>query len=527
MSGNLLSVGLAAALLQVAAGEFAAAVHGTQTSPLRSIGRWLIDALPTPLIDIGVALLRRADKPVIAASLFLASLTLPALAALAGRTALVATLVILGTIGLATLWRRVELSRVAACGIGLAALGAGVGGVWLPPTAALAIACALALGVAVLRASARSRFQRLQPALPVPQQPLPPVTVGKALPIPGISPLFTAPERFYVTDVTFPTPMVDRRRWQLRVGGLVDHPLVLTYDQLLAMPSVEVDAVLMCVHNPVGGPFIGNARWQGVRLTDLFARLGLSHNADHLRLHAVDGFTAGFSLRLIEQGYEPLLAYAMNGVPLRRAHGAPLRLLVPGIHGYDSNIKWLQSIEVTRFEHAIDYAERKGWPREPSQMGPQCRIDVPVTSARLLPGEQVVAGVAWSPPHGVARVELRIDGGAWQVCTLADALGPSAWRHWSFHWEATSGRHVFEARAWGRDGVQSQATAAPYPAGAGGYHRVEIDVDKQSPPRARQFAWWLADHVRGRLGLAWVGVRAWRRYRPGAGHKRRRATATR
>lgn len=339
--------------------------------------------------------------------------------------------------------------------------------------------------------------------------------------------MFTTSDLFYVTDVTFPTPMVDRHHWRLTIAGLVDNPLSLTYDQLLALPSVEIDAVLMCVHNPVGGPFIGNARWQGVRLTDLLASAGVSGHADHIRLHSIDGFTAGFSLGLIEQGYEPLLVYAMNGAPLRRTHGAPLRLLVPGIHGYDSNIKWLQSIEVTRFQHAIDYAERKGWPREPSRMGPQCRIDVPFTSANLLPGEQVAAGVAWSPPHGVVRVELRVDGGAWQACTLANALGPRAWRHWSILWQATSGRHLLEARAWGRDGVQNETIAAPYPGGAGGYHHVEIAVDERRPPRARQFAWWLADHVRGRLKLAWVGLQAWRRYRPDAVPKHRSGTTTR
>lgn len=527
MSADFWLVGSVAALLQVAAGEFAAAAYGTQTSPLRATGRWVIDAIPTPLIDVSVALLRRADKPLIAAMLLLLSLSAAALAALAGRAPLVVTLVLLGTIGLAALWRRVELSRVAACGIGLTALGAGVGGVWLSPGVALATTFALMVGVASFRAAARARSRRLAPVLPPPQQPLPPASAGTALAIPGISPLFTAPGQFYVTDVTFPTPTVDRHRWQLSVVGLVEHPLALTYDQLLALPSVEIDAVLMCVHNPVGGPFIGNARWQGVRLTDLLATAGVSRNADHLRLHSVDAFTAGFSLGLVEQGYEPLLAYAMNGVPLRRVHGAPLRLLVPGIHGYDSNIKWLQSIEVTRFEHAIDYAERKGWPRVPSRMGPQCRIDVPVTSARLLPGELVVAGVAWSPPHGVVGVELRIDGGVWQACTLADTLGPRAWRHWSVHWEATSGGHFLEARAWGRDGVQSEAIAAPYPGGAGGYHRVEIDVDARRPPRARQFVWWLADHVRGRLQLAWVGLQAWRRYRPGAVPKRRSGTTNR
>lgn len=521
---DLWFTGCTAALLQVAVGEFAAAAHGTQTSPMRATGRWVIDAIPTPLIDLGVALLRRADKPVIAVTLLLLSVSVSGLAGLAGLVPLVATLTFLGAIGLVALWRRTELGRIAGCCIGLLALAAGVGGAWLSPLMALAIAFALVAGVALLRAVAREAFRRLQPVLPVPRQPLPAASTGAALAVPGISPLFTAPEHFFVTDVTFPTPMIDRYRWQLDVVGLVDRPLSLTYDQLLDLPSVEIDAVLMCVHNPVGGPFIGNARWQGVRLGDLLASAGVSRSADHLRLHSVDGFSAGFSLDLIGQGHEPLLAYGMNGAPLRPVHGAPLRLLVPGIHGYDSNIKWLHSIEVTRFDDAIDYAERKGWPRVPSRMGPNCRIDVPVTSARWLPGEQVVAGVAWSPPHGVLGVELRIDGGTWHACTLAKPMGPHAWRHWSIQWRATPGRHFLEVRAWGRDGVQGETVAAPYPGGSGGYHRVEIDVDERLPPRARQFAWWLADHVRGRLRLARAGLEAWRRHRPGVPPKHHAGT---
>lgn len=89
-----------------------------------------------------------------------------------------------------------------------------------------------------------------------------------------------------MTDVTFLTPLVDRHHWRLTVVGLVDQPLSLTYDQLLALPSVEIDAVLMCVHNPVGGPFVGNARWQGVRLADLLASAGVSEHADHTRLRS-------------------------------------------------------------------------------------------------------------------------------------------------------------------------------------------------------------------------------------------------
>lgn len=508
-------VGASAALVQLMAGELAAAVHGTHTSPLRAIGKWLVDALPTPMIDVGVALLRRTDKPAIAATLVLLSLGLPALAAPAGTEALVLALIGLGSVGLWALWRRIELSRTTAAVIGLLAPCAGLVGVWLGPAASLLVGVALTIMALAIRLLRRRRPIDGVMSLPKPQLALPPPPESASLAIPGVSDLFTPVDRFFVTDVTFPAPTVDTRRWRLSVWGLVEHPLSLTLDDLLAMPSIEVDSVLMCVHNPVGGPFVGNARWQGVRLTDLLDRAGVSRQADHVRLHAVDGFSAGVSLGLLEQGFEPLLVYAMNGMPLARRHGAPVRMLVPGVHGYDANIKWLASIEVTRFSEAVDYAERKGWPRVPSRMAPNARIDVPSVSALLTPGERVVAGVAWSPPDGVVKVELRVDSGAWQPCTLATALGPSAWVHWHARWEAAPGRHTLEVRTWGRDGVQSEAPAAPYPDGARGYHGVAVDVEPGCAPRARQLGWWLAAQARARWQLAWSGLTAWRRHQAG------------
>lgn len=500
-------LGMGAAFLQLSAGEFAAAILGTHTSPLRAVGKWLIDALPTPLIDVGIALLRRADKPAIVATLVMLGIALPTLASLAGTTALLAAILVQGFIGLYALWRRVELHRTIALALGLLAMAAGLLGIWLGAAASLTLGLALsaiALAVRRLRRRHRATESAIFPK-PLPPPPLPDVSQ-----VPGLSELFTPVDRFFVTDVTFPAPSVDTRRWQLTVRGLVEQPLSLSFSELLTMPFVEVNSVLMCVHNPVGGPFVGNARWQGVRLTDLLERAGASRQADHVRLHAVDGFSAGLRLSLLEEGYEPLLVYAMNGAPLTRKHGAPVRMLVPGIHGYDANIKWLASIEVTQFSDAIDYAERKGWPRVPSRMAPNARIDVPGVSALLATGQQLVAGVAWSPPHGVVKVEFRVDGGNWQTCSLVTGLGPNAWVLWKAQWEAGPGRHTLEVRAWGRDGVQSEAPAAPYPGGARGYHCVAVDVRPGCTPRPRQLGWWLLAQGRTRWSLAWSGVTAWR-----------------
>ena len=515
MFADVWQQGLGAALVQLAAGEFAAAVCRTSASPFRAVGRWLIDVTPIPLVDAGIALLRRADKPTIAVFLLLLWLWPPTVAAQFGRAPLILALAALGVVGLVALWRRVELSRAAVIGISATAIAAGQGAAWIAPPITIAVVALLAIATTIWRAARRRYDRGLQPALPVPARPFPPPAAGTAFDIPGISPLFTATERFYVTDVTFPSPIVNRRRWRLQVGGMIDRDLMLSYDELLAITPTEVDAVLMCVHNPVGGPFVGNARWQGVRLLELLDRAGVSPHADHIRLHSVDGFTAGFQLRLLQDGYDPLLAYGMNGTPLTRAHGAPLPLLVPGIHGYDSNIKWLRAIEVTQFDKAVDYAERKGWPRDPSRVGPQCRIDVPAPFSSLSPGEQVVAGVAWSPPHGLVQVEFRLDGGVWQQGDLASARGPAAWRPWRAYWRAVPGHHQIEARAWGRDGVQSETIAAPFPHGAGGHHRIDVLVE-DGLPNARQFGRSLAGELRDRVDLALLGVKAWRRNRPGA-----------
>jgi DMSO/TMAO reductase YedYZ molybdopterin-dependent catalytic subunit len=316
--------GLGAAFVQLAAGEFAAAVRGTHTSPVRALGKWLVDTLPTPLIDVAIALLRRGDKPAIAIALTLFSLGVPAMAATAGTATLVAALLLSGLLGLYALWRRTELSRTTAAPLGLVATAAGILGVFFGAEASFAIGFAAA-GLALVIRRVRQRRRAEPVRLPRPQAPLGSPPGSASLEIPGLSELITPVDRFFVTDVTFPAPSVVLRHWRLVVRGMVEHPLSLTLDELLSLPSREIDAVLMCVHNPVGGPFVGNARWQGVLLRDLLVRAGAATEADHVRLHSVDGFSAGISLSLLEDGFEPMLVYAMNGTPLTRAHGAPVR----------------------------------------------------------------------------------------------------------------------------------------------------------------------------------------------------------
>jgi DMSO/TMAO reductase YedYZ molybdopterin-dependent catalytic subunit len=505
-------IGVASAVLQIAIGHLLAVAFGYASSPLRAAGRWLIDVSPGPIIDVTIALLRSADKPVIFWGLTLIWLASAGLAGwIGGSNAAATALIVTGALGLAAALRRPELPRLGSFIMATAAAIAGPAAVlFLSPTTTLAAAGGALLAASAINAIRRRSGRVRAVRLPVAAAPLGAPNARAALPVEGISPLFTPTKRFYITDVTFPSPRVDPRTWTLEVTGLVAQPLRLSLEAIYKMAAVEVDATLICVHNPVGGDRIGTARWQGVPLASLLKLAGVSEQADHVLIHSVDGYSGGISLSLLDRGFEPLVVYGMNGEPLPREHGAPVRLLVPGIYGYDANVKWLKRLELTRFELARDYWERRGWPREPSRVKTQSRIDVPHAAAVVQEGPQVVAGVAWSPPRGVTRVELSVDDGHWQVCELADELSPSAWRQWQFLWDASPGRHTLRVRAWSPEGVQMDGDGAPFPSGASGYHCVITTVVQANARRNALDK--LTTGVRERLHLAWVSARAWRSY---------------
>lgn len=508
---ELAVAGAGAGALQLAVGYAMAVTLGSSSSPLRAIGRWLIDLMPGPMVDVSIALVESADKLLLFVTLALLWLTGASLATAAfGTGAGAAVMALIGGLGIAALVRRPEVPRLRAVVMGTTAALAGPAAVlFLPPPATLGAAASVLLLASVLETVWRPRRAPHAMKLRAATAPLGEPAPGTQFPVAGITPLLTPMDRFYVTDVTFPPPQVNPRTWNLLVTGLVARPLRLTFDELVAMPSVEVDATLCCVHNPVGGHRIGTARWLGVSLRTLLERAGVSPDADHLVAHSVDGFSGGLALSLLDRGFQPLVVYGMNGHPLPVEHGAPVRLLVPGIYGYDANVKWLERLELTRFELARDYWERRGWPRHPAVVKTQSRIDVPGPAAVVGPGPQLAAGVAWSPPRGVTRVELSVDGAPWQECELADELSPAAWRQWRCRWDATPGPHTLRVRAWGPDGVQPEGDGAPFPRGAVGHHLVTVTVtEHESPKRDRRGE--LAAAVSGRLRLARAGIRAWR-----------------
>ncbi len=302
------------------------------------------------------------------------------------------------------------------------------------------------------------------------------VTTEAITDIDGISSYITPNDSFYLIDTALSPPHVDPNDWSLEIKGMVDNPYTLTWDELIAMPMEKHEITLSCVSNPVGGPLVGNAEWLGVPITTLLERAGIQAGADQFVGKSIDDWTAGFPTARLYDGRTALLAVGMNGEPLPISHGFPARLIVAGIYGYVSAVKWVTEIEMTRWEDFDGYWIDKGW----SKLGPMkttSRIDVPRSGSSVPAGEVVLAGVAWSPPRGIHAVEVSVDDGPWSPCDLAIPGNDENWVQWRTTWNATSGRHRITVRAVdGTDEVQPRGPKSVAPNGAEGWHQVSVNV---------------------------------------------------
>ncbi|HEV2376987.1 MAG TPA: molybdopterin-dependent oxidoreductase [Streptosporangiaceae bacterium] len=343
----------------------------------------------------------------------------------------------------------------------------------------LAIGAAGVTGLAGRALAERTSVARAQASLrlPRPSETVPPVPAGADLHIPGLSSFITPASSFYRVDTALVLPQVAPESWTLRIHGMVEREMTLTFQDLLHRPLIEDYVTLCCVSNPVGGPYIGNAKWLGPSLAGVLREAGIRAGAQQLLCTSVDGFTSGTPVQTVMDGRDALLAVAMNGHALPVAHGFPVRLVVPGLYGYVSACKWVTDIEVTRWADAQGYWVPRGW----SQQAPiktESRIDVPsLASNSPKAGRTPVAGVAWAQHKGVDAVEVRVDSGPWHQAQLASVPGIDTWRQWVWYWDATPGSHTIEARATDATGyTQTALQVPPEPNGASGYPAVTVTV---------------------------------------------------
>jgi DMSO/TMAO reductase YedYZ molybdopterin-dependent catalytic subunit len=318
---------------------------------------------------------------------------------------------------------------------------------------------------------------RAELRVPVPARPGPVLPPGTHFDIPGLSPFITPNSSFYRVDTAIVLPQVPSTTWSLRIHGMVEKEMEISFKELIHRPLIEDYITLCCVSNPVGGPYIGNARWLGASVASLLRQAGVRAGADQLLCTSADGFTSGTPIQTVMDGRDAMLAIAMNGTALPVEHGFPVRMVVPGLYGYVSACKWITDIEVTTFAANHAYWTVRGWDQQ-APIKTESRIDVPNGLTTLRPGKIAVAGVAWAQHKGVAAVEARVDGGPWQEARLAAVPDIDTWRQWVWEWEATPGNHLLQARATDKTGyTQTALQAQPAPNGASGYPGVSVVID--------------------------------------------------
>jgi DMSO/TMAO reductase YedYZ molybdopterin-dependent catalytic subunit len=314
--------------------------------------------------------------------------------------------------------------------------------------------------------------------IPKPAITVAPLSPAQSFSVAGITPIVVPNDDFYRIDTALLPPHVDAAGWSMKVTGMVDHPLTLTYSDLTTMPLFEQYVTIQCVSNEVGGDLVGNAKWTGVHLREVLAAAGVQAGATQLVGRSVDGFTAGFpTAHAMDSVRDPMIVLAMNDAPLPVLHGYPARLIIPGLYGYVSATKWLAAIEMTTLEAFDGYWIPLGW----SKLGPiltQSRIDVPRSGQTLKAGRITIAGVAWAPDRGVSKVEVSIDGGEWLTCTLSGPISKATWVQWQVPWAATPGAHSIEVRATdGTGALQTTDVTPPAPDGARGHHTINVSVN--------------------------------------------------
>ncbi len=325
--------------------------------------------------------------------------------------------------------------------------------------------------------------------VPTPSSPRPtptpssePVTIRPAPALPPPPMKFTGLDEFYIQSYSA-TPRVDISTWRLEIGGLVEQPLTLTYDDIRSLPAREFTWTLECISNPPGGTLIGNQVWRGTPLVPLLERAGIKSEARRVLWRAADGYVTSITLDRVLHP-DAMLVYEMAGGPLPPEHGFPLRVFLPGHYGQKMP-KWLERIELIA-EDVLGYWERKGWD-DKAIIKPNSRIDAPDNGVTLAVGQPLdVEGVAMADEHGVARVAVGVEAEdgqtVWVDTVRTYGENPYTWVVWRTRWTPERpGRYRLYARAWDRDGRtqrkgRGRLLEGTFPAGSDYMHMVIITV---------------------------------------------------
>ena len=269
---------------------------------------------------------------------------------------------------------------------------------------------------------------------------------------------------------------IDIDTWVLSIEGLVEKPLQLRFSDLLNLEKCEIANTLECSGNgrslltekASGNPWtiggVGNAVWGGVMLGPVLEKAVVQASAAHVAFEGLDEPLGSAGIRFIRSIplnkalSSTLLAYEMNGQPLPRKHGYPLRALALGWTGA-SCVKWLSRITLLDkpfegfFMDKVYRVFQKGEDPKSGEVVTAIRlksvITEPLSTDHLMPGTVAIRGAAYAGEARVTKVQVSVDGGlSWNN---ADFLGPNepfAWRRWQFLWHVESpGDYTIMSRA--------------------------------------------------------------------------------
>ena len=281
-------------------------------------------------------------------------------------------------------------------------------------------------------------------------------------------------------------PEIDGAAYRLKLTGLFRKPLELSLADLRSMPSTDVVNGYECSGNSARATqgLSSNGRFTGVRLRDVLQRAGVDDKAREVVFFGADKGNEDVVFRQqtlkMQQQFarsitlenamkpEPLLAWALNGQPLGRDHGFPIRVVMPGWYGV-ANVKWLSEIHLQENRFLGNYQAR--WYRTVRAVGGSGELTDPETQfietevtklnlksviarVRKSAGGHTVIGFVLNDGTPLRSVEVKIDNGLWQRATLDRANTQYSWKLFTYRWEgATPGEHTLVSRATDANGV--------------------------------------------------------------------------
>jgi len=291
---------------------------------------------------------------------------------------------------------------------------------------------------------------------------------------------FTPRDQFFTVQ-HYGHPAIDPATYRLSVSGLVDRPLSLSLDELRRMPSQELIFGFECSGNrgPLNG-LTSNGRWTGVPLRAVLDRAGVKPGAREFVFFGADHGEEEVEFRgktfKVDQQFgrslprekalspDPVLAYAMNGEPLTRHQGSPLRLLIPGWYGV-SNVKWVSEIHVQEDQYLGKWQARwyrtlkgemvNGEMKWKETAISRMRLKSFIARVTRAGSQHKVFGLVLHDGTPLRSVEIKIDDGPWQPAML-DPATPStySWKFFTYDWRgATPGEHTLTSRATDANGT--------------------------------------------------------------------------